>query len=306
LPILMGIAADGDGEPELLAVAFDEPSPQGMDALSEVIPADAMTADQTPVTAAAHSVGLSDVEAGPQAWAVDALSGLHAAALVAPVAATVVRNRGGRQVGDAARIAPGNAAGQPHGHPVGSDGSRQAAPRPADGAPTFYGVEADGRNVAVVVDMSGSMSGEPLERLKAELRGVINGLAPDCQLFIVFFNQSPHVLPPLGGPMVGAEYSDMESAHLRQQYLKWVDGVRAGGGTEPGLAMALALQTRPDTVFLMTDGQFDPTLTWAAIKECNGDLAVRINTIGVGVASDSPILKQIAAQTGGRHQSVAP
>jgi hypothetical protein len=46
--------------------------------------------------------------------------------------------------------------------------------------PSFYGVQATGRDVAFLVDVSGNMDGPLTERLKREFRDAINGLPPDA------------------------------------------------------------------------------------------------------------------------------
>ncbi len=46
------------------------------------------------------------------------------------------------------------------------------------------------------------------------------------------------------------------------QTLDWLKYVECGGGTNPLPGLLMALQLRPDAIYLLTDGKFDPQIVW--------------------------------------------
>jgi hypothetical protein len=120
----------------------------------------------------------------------------------------------------------------------------------APGEATFFGLQASGRNFAFVVDQSGSMAGLRLQQAKDELLKCLEGLPAQVQVLIVFFDDSVHPAP--GG------YSKLSPRRL-MELEDWIDNVAVGGGTnvKAGMQHALTQTTKPDAVFLLTDGEFE-------------------------------------------------
>ena len=159
----------------------------------------------------------------------------------------------------------------------------------------FYGVEAEGRDFVFVLDKSSSMAGAPFERLKQELRYAIACLPAEARFFVVFFD--------VGANKMTARGLTRASAFNKDHHLRWADTVPAYGGTDPSAALAIALRLQPTTVFLMTDGAFEPTNTLQVIGQLNEQRKVTINTIGVGTA-DAAVLRHIADENRGQFRHV--
>lgn len=168
-----------------------------------------------------------------------------------------------------------------------------------DGADVdFYGVKATGRRFVFVTDCSGSMDGQPLVRLKEQLRASIDGLPKEIEFFIVFFNEGAIPMP--------APRCVRATPANTARYLAWVDAILAGGGTDPSRAMIAALGLKPNAIFLLTDGEFVAEPTLQAILHLNADRRVQINTIAIGNHLAEPTLQRIAAEHRGAYRFVDP
>jgi Ca-activated chloride channel family protein len=154
-------------------------------------------------------------------------------------------------------------------------------------------------DVTLVLDRSGSMSGEPMEAAKAAAKKVIDQLEPTDAVNVIAFDDKvetlfdrPHVL-------------DADTRAKADRFLTKID---ARGGTEIGKALehALASQTkdaRPDVVFFLTDGQSDGP---SAIKIASADTsATSVFTVGLGSGVDKALLAKIASLRHGRFTFVA-
>ena len=79
------------------------------------------------------------------------------------------------------------------------------------------------------------------------------------------------------------------------------------GGTDPSGALDIALQRlKPEAIFLMTDGVFDPATSGAVIAAGNPTKKVEINTICFHDQIGEQICKQIAADNNGSYRYVPP
>jgi hypothetical protein len=178
------------------------------------------------------------------------------------------------------------------------DGSGAAGRGGATGQKaTFFGLGAAGRRIVYVVDASASMNrsyvGEAKTRfgqLKLELAKSILGLTEEQQFFIIFFNE--HAIPM---PADGMEHAYPQN---QQRFLAWIAAVPASGLTDPRPALEIALNLRPDVVYLLTDGLFP--------RDVQGDLGtlrqsvVEVNTIAFGDPRAEKSLKPLAVHNGGR------
>lgn len=106
------------------------------------------------------------------------------------------------------------------------------------------------RDYVFVVDVSGSMSGFPLETSKELLRDLIGSLKPTDTFNVLFFAGSAHTL---SNQPLAANAANITKA------LQMLDNQRGGGGTEllPALERALDLENPGDTsrsIVIVTDG----------------------------------------------------
>jgi len=106
------------------------------------------------------------------------------------------------------------------------------------------------REYIFILDVSGSMSGYPLEVSKRLVRDILSGLAPQDSFNILLF---------AGGSEVLSESSLAATAQNVERGIAWVESQHGGGGTEllPALERALGLPRDEGTsriVVVATDG----------------------------------------------------
>lgn len=155
-------------------------------------------------------------------------------------------------------------------------------------------------NLVAVVDKSGSMSGQPIDMVRASLHTIAAQLGPDDQLSLVLYGATVHVwMPPTPGNNRGA----IDRA---------IDGIRIDGSTnmEAGLAegYGLAEHTRAafdgvTRVMLFTDerpnvGRTDAT-SFMGMAEAASLHGVGLTTIGVGEQFGAELATKISSVRGG-------
>ncbi|AQT69506.1 marine proteobacterial sortase target protein [Anaerohalosphaera lusitana] len=164
------------------------------------------------------------------------------------------------------------------------------------GGASFFGLEVSGTKFVYVVDRSGSMRGEPLNMAKTELRRSISELEEFAEFFVIFYSGS-HIAMP-GGELVEATEENKEDCY------DWLESITGSGSTDPTSAMELALSLNPDAVWLLSDGQFNSSMS-DHITRYNKQRGVVINTIAFLNRSGEAILKQIANKNDGKYRFVA-
>ena len=158
---------------------------------------------------------------------------------------------------------------------------------------SFFGLDATGDKVVFVVDISGSMSGRRFHRARTELRQSIESLRENQQYFVIFFNDGALPMP--------AEKLLPATPENVSQTLHWLNYVQCGGGTNPLPGLLMALQLRPDAIYLLTDGKFDPQVVWE-VTQAEPPVPIPVYTISFASRSAEKLLKQIAAETGGSYR----
>jgi uncharacterized protein with von Willebrand factor type A (vWA) domain len=174
---------------------------------------------------------------------------------------------------------------------VGSGGDERFAIS-APGETTFFGLRGEGRRFSWVVDCSGSMQGPPLERARQELLNSLQKLPEGMEFQVIFFDDLPYSFPSSGFAQMDAEsLSAVEG---------FINGIQGGGGTNvmQGMQKIFSQRSRPDTAFLLTDGEFDPT-TPEFIQNRNRGGKVRINTVAFVNRDGESLLRQIASENRG-------
>ncbi len=153
----------------------------------------------------------------------------------------------------------------------------------------FLGAEGRGHRLVFVIDKSGSMSGARFNAARAALTQTLRALPPETCFMVYFFDHGAEALP--APDMLPATPENVASA------MKWVDSRGASGGTNPSQALRWAFGLKPDTVWLLSDGEFDDQT--GILRQLNPNRAVRINTIAFQDPSGAVQLKQIADENGG-------
>jgi len=155
------------------------------------------------------------------------------------------------------------------------------------------------RDVAFVLDTSGSMKGGKIEQAQKALKFCIGELRKDDRFAIVQFSTAAQAFE------TGWTRADNDA---KKKACAWVDGFKAAGGTNVGEALervfALPMEkNRPATILFVTDGRptvnvTDPEALSKLVKENNkGNL--RIFTFGVGDDVNTHLLDRMSDETGG-------
>jgi len=161
------------------------------------------------------------------------------------------------------------------------------------------------RDLTLVVDISGSMSGTKLEQAKAALAQALGALGPQDRFRLVAFSSGVTEFRPGLTPATRANLADAQ---------QFVDQLAAGGGTNIEGALDVALQSgttegRLPLVVFMTDGlpsvgqtQPDQIATAAGTRIGRS----RIFTVGVGTDVNTYLLDRLAREGRGTATYVAP
>jgi von Willebrand factor type A domain len=164
----------------------------------------------------------------------------------------------------------------------------------------FFELSTIGAKFVYVLDGSGSMT-EPhseartkLDRVKIELVRSIGGLPAGMEFYVIFFNR--HAVPMKARELQPATLDN------KQKYLEWVVKVQGGGGTDPSEALKLALELKPDVIYLLTDGVFDGKVTGEVTKL--NTRGVAIHTFCFGNASGESLLQDMARRNHGTYKFI--
>lgn len=155
------------------------------------------------------------------------------------------------------------------------------------------------RDYVLVMDVSGSMTGFPLETAKSLLRELVGGLKPTDTFNVMYFASGSEVFSESPVPASGERLAEAISFLERQT---------AGGGTElqPALERALALpgsDGRSRTILLVTDGYVTAEkgvreLVASRIGEAN------LFAFGIGSSVNRGLIESVARAGGGEPEVV--
>ncbi|MFC1757311.1 hypothetical protein ACFL2H_00895 [Planctomycetota bacterium] len=175
--------------------------------------------------------------------------------------------------------------------------------------PEFFGAYGEGERFAFVIDRSSSMTGEKFEVARKELLKAVKQLLPHQRFYVVFFDRG--MLEMFGRKKL----SDMPLATTRnlRRAEYWIREVKVGRGTMPYQAIRRSLEFDPDTVFLLSDGQFnsgDNTIAYMLKNQridgqkMDAESELKMNTIGF-YHQDDGTLKHLADKFDGTYRFVA-
>jgi len=150
------------------------------------------------------------------------------------------------------------------------------------------------KDVTLVIDHSGSMSGEPLAQACRAAEAVVERLRPEDRVNVIMFDDRVELLYPQPQKVTDA---------VRREALGFIARIQAAGGTNIALALGRALKAQlkdqqPDVVLFLTDGQSSTQETLAVAQKEDGD--TRVFTIGLGSGVERPLLSRLAASKRGR------
>lgn len=159
-----------------------------------------------------------------------------------------------------------------------------------------------GLNFGFVLDHSGSMRGDKIDRLQDAVRLALSKMAPNDLVSITIFNDSADVIAD-GGPLAN-------QGNLADK----ISRIRAGGGTQMSRGMSLGLREvyhqytaeRVNKLLLFTDGQtYGDESQCAKLAKEAGDHHIPIETLGLGDDWNEKLLDQIASLSGGDSDQIA-
>jgi Ca-activated chloride channel homolog len=163
-------------------------------------------------------------------------------------------------------------------------------------------------NLCLVLDKSGSMQGEKIERLREATYQVIDMLQPQDHISIIAFSSRLDVLVP--SQPIG-EWSGR--AELRDK----VSLIKADGGTSMAPAMEAGLlelrkQMKPGStqalvnrLVLLTDGMTEKEKRCIQQAEHSAQLGVPITALGIGKDWNDKLMEQIARESNGEADYIA-
>lgn len=170
-----------------------------------------------------------------------------------------------------------------------------------DGQGAYFGMKADRKSFVFVVDASSSMNRpypgftkSRFGRVKLELLKTISQMSPEQKFFVIFFSEEAYPMPARN--LVSA------SPENQQVYMRWVAEAKALGNTRPETAIIAALKLKPETIYFLTDGNFDYKTVKAAKR--NNPTKIPIHTIGFGDNTGEDRMKEIAQESGGMYRFI--
>lgn len=169
---------------------------------------------------------------------------------------------------------------------------------------SFFGVGGDkngsaGSRIVYIVDMSGSMI-KPLirqtrfQRVQRELERAILSLHVEQRFMVVMFSD--------GVQSVGPDSIVHATDRNKNRVLNAIEKKKPAGHTDPRAAISRALRMKPDTIFFLTDGEFQPNLAQKLMKG-NKELVVHTFTLGDNVGEE--VMKLIAQVNSGTYTFVS-
>jgi len=163
------------------------------------------------------------------------------------------------------------------------------------------------KDIAIVLDHSGSMSGEKIEQAREAVKFVLRNLNEEDRFNIVVYND---IVETFFDELVDAKGDRLEEA------LDRVDRVDAGGGTNihealtTGMKLICKANSRPRYLIFLTDGlatvgKTDEQSILADTKQAN-KANVRLFAFGVGYDVNVRLLDKLVIQNNGKSDYVRP
>lgn len=145
-------------------------------------------------------------------------------------------------------------------------------------------------SLAVVLDTSGSMTGEKIDEAKRSVLRLIADMRDDDEIALIRYSDSPEVLQPL------ARLSD-----VRERLVSRISEVQAGGGTQiPSAlssgrsALAYARPGRVKRIVLVSDGLDSTRAEAEALSRRSFESGITVSSLGIGLDFDEGYMGSVA------------
>jgi len=162
------------------------------------------------------------------------------------------------------------------------------------------------KDLILVLDRSGSMTGEKIDQAKAALQYIVENLNPDDRFAVLSFSDVTSALYPTLVPVTSLAVAETTA---------WISDLKASGGTNIDLVLTQALALfeggdRPRFLVFLTDGEptvgeTDPVRIAAHALVAN-EADARLFAFGVGYDVNTVLLDQLALENHGTTTYVAP
>ncbi len=162
------------------------------------------------------------------------------------------------------------------------------------------GAEAARRTaVTFLIDVSGSMEGDSIREARAALKLCLRHLRAGDSFNVIAFSSSHHAFAR--GPREFSQQA-LDAAD------RWVDALRADGGTELLAPLVEAVRGAPEgLVVLLTDGQVgNEAEILRAVLQARGAGGARVCSFGIGTNVSDALLRDLARETGGAVEFIHP
>lgn len=181
-------------------------------------------------------------------------------------------------------------------HPILLDEERE---EPRETHPAYYDIPIYAERAVFVIDVSGSMEGQPLEAAKRELTSAIFGL-PDTSFFSVLAFHGE----------VGAWQRQLVQASdpNKRAAADFVARLQAGGGTATSDALQAAFAFDTEAIFFMSDGApsagkvVDPPAIVRMVCQMNGGRGISVHAISI--MGGAQFLEELARANHGRFRAI--
>lgn len=162
----------------------------------------------------------------------------------------------------------------------------------------FYGVEIRSEAVVFVLDISGSMAGEPVAKLRQELGAAIRAMPETARFNLIPFHDRAY---PWSKKLVRAKGNGKKAG------LAFAQKLQVGGATNlwDGLQSAI-VDPQVDTVVILSDGEPNTGAVTGMgeirrrFLEENRERMILVHAVAIGI--NSPELKAMAEVTGGTYR----
>lgn len=172
------------------------------------------------------------------------------------------------------------------------------------GMAKFFGTEVKAKRILYMLDNSGGMRKKgKFEALVAELKRSVSGLDAKQEFYVVFYSDTVY---PLFFPQGVRKFVRPNERNFKLLD-RWLDTVELCGGNAIDEALAAAELIRPETVFLLTDGDLFTTDKKRALLLNPAGRSYSIHTFGLGVGENTKTadgLRQVAEANSGTFRPI--
>ncbi|GHT40538.1 hypothetical protein FACS189443_1010 [Planctomycetales bacterium] len=159
-------------------------------------------------------------------------------------------------------------------------------------------------NIALVIDRSGSMHGEKIERAKAAAIGAIQQLSEKDIVSVIVFDDAVNVVFP------ASKVSDKASIISRIKEIRVGGSTALHAGTQKGYEEVKKFYEKGlvNRVIVLSDGQANvgPSSTddFATLGKKYGGEGISVTTFGLGVGYNEDLMAKLALASDGNHKFI--